>query len=168
MDIRSETPDDIIPIRDVLVAAFGRENEANLVEQLRGVPSTLSCVAVDAETVIGHIFFSPVSVVGKECSGLILGLAPLAVLPSYQRQGIGSLLIQHGLDECRQLGGRAVVVLGHSDYYPRFGFHPAHTRGLLCSYPVPDEAFMVMELVEAGLEGCSGTVHYRPEFDACG
>jgi putative acetyltransferase len=148
------------------VAAFGREGEAALVDQLRGAASMFSFVAVESEQIVGHICFSPVAIIG-ECAGdlLVLGLAPVAVLPEYQRQGIGSLLIQHGLEECTRLGFKAVVVLGSPAYYPRFGFIPAKEKGLGCEYPVPDEAFMVSELESGALEGCVGTVKYRSEFN---
>lgn len=167
MEVRAEKPDDVEAIFRVNVAAFGREGEANLVDQLRGVASTLSFVAVESEQqIVGHIFFSPVVIAG-ECADrlLVLGLAPVAVLPDYQRQGIGSLLIQHGLSECARLGFKAVVVLGSPEYYPRFGFIPAKQKGLGCEYPVPDEAFMVLELEGGVLEGSAGMVKYRSEFN---
>ena len=165
MEIRVEQPGDVEAVRRVNVAAFGREGEANLVDRLRGIALTLSLVAVDSEQLVGHIFFSPVTIDGDCPNVLILGLAPVAVLPNYQRQGIGSLLIQHGLQACTEAGCQAVVVLGHPDYYPRFGFAPAKTKGLGCKYPVPDEAFMVLELETGALEGCTGTVKYRSEFN---
>lgn len=165
MMIRAEQPEDVDAIRTVNIAAFGRENEANLVDRLRDVASTFSFVAVQSEQVVGHLFFSPVSLAGGGADNLLLlGLAPIAVLPHYQRQGIGSVLIQHGLKECARCGCGAVVVLGHSAYYPRFGFVPAKQKGLACEYPVPDEAFMVLELQVGALEGCSGIVKYRSEF----
>lgn len=159
MEVRAEQPEDISAIRRVNVAAFGRENEADLVERLRGAANTLSFVAVNAGQIVGHVFFSPVTTEG-ECDRdiLMLGLAPMAVQPEYQRQGIGSRLIRHGLDVCRQSGCQAVVVLGHPDYYPRFGFIPAVQKGLKCEYPVPDEVFMVLELEPNALRECSGTV----------
>jgi len=166
MEIRAEQPEDVDAVRKANIAAFGRDSEANLVDRLRGVPSTLSFVAVEAGQIVGHICFSPVTIVG-ECPAdwLILGLAPIAVLPNYQRQGIGSSLIQHGLKACAKHGCKAVVVLGHPDYYPRFGFIPAKQKGLNCEYTVPDEAFMVLELEPGGLKGCAGTVKYRSEFN---
>jgi putative acetyltransferase len=166
MEIRAEQPEDIKAIRSVNVAAFGRESEADLVDQLRGVASTFSFVAVESEQIVGYIFFSPVAIVGQCADDLrMLGLAPVAVLPANQRQGIGSLLIQHGLKECVRLGCKAVVVLGSLAYYPRFGFIPAKQKGLGCEYPVPDEAFMVLELERGALEGWVGTVKYRSEFN---
>ncbi|MEG4393198.1 N-acetyltransferase [Microcoleus sp. BROC3] len=168
MDIRTEKPEDLETVRQVNIAAFGRENEANLVDRLRGIAATYSFVAVQPDRIVGHIFFSPVVVAGKCSSNLsILGLAPVAVLPEYQRQGIGTLLIQHGLQECRRSGFQVVVVLGYPDFYSRFGFIPASRKSLKCEYDVPDEAFMVLELESGALQDCSGTVKYRSEFSLC-
>ncbi|MEG4073939.1 N-acetyltransferase [Microcoleus sp. Pol14C2] len=168
MDIRTENPEDVEAVRNINIEAFGRENEANLVERLRGIASTFSFVAVQSDRVVGHIFFSSVVVEGKCSRNLsILGLAPVAVLPHYQRQGIGTLLIREGLKECGRSGFQAVVVLGHPDFYPRFGFIPASKKSLKCEYDVPDEAFMVLELESGALEDCSGTVKYRSEFSLC-
>jgi len=168
MYIRTEKPEDLEAVRQVNIAAFGRENEANLVDRLRGIASTFSFVAVQSDRIVGHIFFSPVVVEGKCSRNLsIVGLAPLAVLPNYQRQGIGTLLIRQGLKECARSGFNAVVVLGHPDFYSRFGFIPASRKSLKCEYDVPDEAFMVLELESGALEDCSGTVKYRSEFSLC-
>jgi putative acetyltransferase len=168
MNIRTEKPEDIEVVRNINIAAFDRENEANLVDRLRGIASTFSFVAVQSERIVGHIFFSPVVVAGKCSSNLsILGLAPVAVLPNYQRQGIGTLLIQHGLEECARSGFQAVVVLGYPDFYSRFGFISASRKSLKCEYDVPDEAFMVLELESGSLQDCSGTVKYRSEFSLC-
>jgi putative acetyltransferase len=135
---------------------------------LRGITSTFSFVAVQSEQVVGHIFFSPVLVEGKCPDNLfILGLAPLAVLPEYQRQGIGSLLIQYSLEECARLGYGALVVVGYPEYYPRFGFIPGKEKGLRCEYAVPDEVFMVLELKIGALDECIGTIKYRSEFSEC-
>lgn len=166
MEVRAEKSEDVEAIRRVNVVAFGRKSEADLVDRLRGVASTFSFVAVEFEQIVGHIFFSPVAIEG-ECAddSLVLGLAPVAVLPDYQGQGIGSWLIQHGLKECARLGFKAVVVLGSPKYYPRFGFIPAKEKRLGCEYPVPDEAFMVLELKKGVLEGCVGMVKYRSEFN---
>jgi putative acetyltransferase len=173
MEIRAERAEDLSAVTKVNVAAFNRDNEAELVDRLRGVASTFSFVAVESEQIVGHIFYSPVEIPLCEVSAnageyanssLFLGLAPLAVLPDRQRQGIGSLLIQYSLQECAWLGCKAVVVLGHPAYYPKFGFVPATEKGLKCEYTVPDEAFMVLELEMGSLKGCSGIVKYRPEF----
>jgi putative acetyltransferase len=166
IDIRAEGPEDISAVRSLLCAAFAQEQEARLVDQLRGAASTFAFVAIKAGQVVGHICFSPVTLEG-ECPNPLkmIGLAPLAVDPSVQRQGIGSALIRHGLAACAQLGYKAVVVLGHPTYYPKFGFIPAQQMGLGCEYPVPAEVFMVLELEPGVLTGCRGTVKYRPEFN---
>lgn len=166
MEIRAEKPEDIEAIRKINIAAFDGQSEANLVDQLRGIASTSSFVAVEFEHVVGHIFFSPVTIAG-DCAGdlWVLGLAPVTVLPDHQGQGIGSLLIRHGLTECARLGFKAVVVLGSPTYYRRFGFIPAQAKGLRCEFPVADEAFMVLELEHDALAGCTGIVKYRSEFD---
>jgi putative acetyltransferase len=165
MEIRTEQLDDIDSVQRVNVRAFRRENEANLVARLRGGASTFSFVAVELDQIVGHIFFSPVTLDGEcGCEGLILGLAPLAVLPEYQGQGIGSSLIRQGLEECVRVGIQAIVVLGAPAYYQRFGFISAKERSLSCEYDVPEGAFMVLELVHGALENCAGIVRYRPEF----
>lgn len=168
MDIRAEQAEDLEAVRQVNIAAFGRDNEANLVDRLRGRASTLSFVAIQSEHIVGHIFYSPVSIAGQ-CAGssLVLGLGPIAVLPKYQRQGVGLRLLQHSLEVATRLGYKAIVVLGHPEYYPRFGFTPASKKGLGCEYEVPDEAFMVLELEPGALVGCVGTVKYQPEFNEC-
>jgi putative acetyltransferase len=165
MDIRAEKTEDFAAIRQVNIAAFGRVNEADLVDNLRKASQFLSFVAVEDSQVVGHIFFSPVSVDG-DCTlkSPILGLAPLAVLPNYQKRLIGSSLAQYSLKEIEGLGFSAVVVLGHPEYYPRFGFVPAKQKGLTCEYPVPDDVFMVLEMQSGALQSCTGTVKYSPEF----
>jgi putative acetyltransferase len=168
MDIRTEKPEDLEAVRNVNIAAFGRENEANLVDRLRGIGSTFSFVAVQSDRIVGHLFFSLVTVEGKFSKNLsVLGLAPVAVLPNYQRQGIGTQMIREGLKECGRSGFQAVVVLGHPHFYSRFGFIPASRNSLRCEYDVPDEAFMVLELESGALQDCSGTVKYRSEFSLC-
>jgi len=163
--IRPETPEDAVTIRHVNEEAFGQKEEAELIEKLRnrGVV-TLSLVAVQAGQIVGHILFSPV-IVESECSSFeVITLAPMAVLPAYQRKGIGSQLVLASLKECRRLGHEIVVVLGHSDYYPRFGFTLARPKGIDCEFEVPDEAWMVLELREGALAGRKGTVKFQPEF----
>src|SRR5205807_8756724 len=144
---RAETADDIPAIRRVNQLAFGQPLEANLVDALRTAAHPhISLVAATRGQVVGHIFFSPVTLDTADPDSTILGLAPMAVLPEYQKQGIGSQLVQEGLKECRRIGCDVVVVLGHPEYYPRFGFAPASQKGLRCEYPVPDEVFMAIEL----------------------
>ena len=164
--IRAETPADHPAVRRVNEAAFEQQSEADLVDALRPVAEPqVSLVAEQDGTVVGHIFFSPVEVVGEDESFTAMGLAPMAVLPAYQGRGIGSALVREGLRACARLGHDVVFVLGHPNYYPRFGFVPAHRKGLGCTYDAPDEAFMVIELQPGALGGRTGVVHYRPEFD---
>jgi putative acetyltransferase len=169
IEIRREKKEDFEAIRQVNTIAFGREGEANLVDKLRLVPSTLSFVAVKQSKIVGHILFSPVSVEGKCPENLLIfGLAPLTILPEYQRQGIGSLLVQEGLKECSQFDCGAIVVLGNPNYYSRFGFITARLKGLGCEYSVRDEAFMVLEIKINALLECGGIIKYRPEFMSLG
>jgi putative acetyltransferase len=164
VEIRMERAGDASQIRIVTLAAFNGESEANLVDLLRQQARPLiSLVAEDAGSILGHIMFSPVTLASEE-EFLALGVAPMAVLPAKQRQGIGAALVERGLEECRLIGMEAVVVLGHPQFYPRFGFAPAVHFGLRCEYDVPDEAFMVLDLHGSALKGKTGTVRYHPAF----
>jgi putative acetyltransferase len=160
--IRPESDDDYSAVYQVNLVAFGRPNEARLVNNLRHLPGTISLVASLGDQVVGHIFFCPVAVDGS--GALICALAPMAVIPAHQGQGIGSNLVQAGLQACQAWGYELVVVLGHTWFYPRFGFRPASPFGIHFPTPVPDEAFMVLELVPGRLAACSGTVRYPAEF----
>jgi putative acetyltransferase len=163
--IRTETLEDHGLVRRVNELAFGQPNEADLVDALRvNAHPCISLVAVVDEQVVGHIFFSPVSIETESGDFTAMGLAPMAVLPEHQNQGIGSQLVREGLKECRRLGENIVVVLGHPNYYPRFGFVPASLKGLRSEYDVPDEVFMVTELTEGALAGRRGLVKYHTEF----
>jgi putative acetyltransferase len=165
--VRSEMAEDRAAVRRVNELAFGQPNEADLVDALRAAaPSCISLVATHEGEVVGHILFSPVTIESPAGAFLALGLAPMAVLPEFQRRGIGSRLMREGLARCARQAHTVVVVLGHPTYYPRFGFVPAATKGLSCEYPVPDEVFMVVELTPGALAGRTGLVKYRPEFAA--
>jgi putative acetyltransferase len=126
--------------------------------------ATFSLVAVRGAQVVGHILFSPIRLESGGRSTVGLGLGPVAVLPAHQRAGIGSRLIWIGLEECRRAGHGWVVVLGHPDYYPRFGFVPASRHGLAWEHPAPDEAFMIVALRGDALPPEGGLVRYAPEF----
>jgi putative acetyltransferase len=164
IEIRHERPEDFESVYGVNERAFETAAEADLVERLRAVNPQISLVAVDDDKVVGHIFFSSVSLAPENDKFNAMGLAPMAVSPEMQNSGIGSKLVRRGLEECAKLGFDAVFVLGHAEYYPRFGFTTAKTKGFGCEYDVPDEVFMVIELKPDSLDGQSGTVRYRPEF----
>jgi putative acetyltransferase len=164
IEIRHERPDDYLMVRDVNERAFGGPAEARLVDMLRAANKVLvSLVALDRDRVVGHILFSPVTVAEAPENFRGVGLAPLSVLPEFQRRGIGSRLIREGLEACKREGYDAVVVLGHIKYYPRFGFSRAKDYDLDNEYNALD-SFMVLELQDGVLERIRGLVKYAPEF----
>jgi putative acetyltransferase len=167
--IRIESPEDAARVRQVNELAFEQPAEADLVEKLRpACTDALSLVAVD-DAVVGHILFTPVVVesAGRRVVGM--GLAPMAVLPDRQRRGIGSDLVRRGLEILRERGCPFVVVVGHPEYYPRFGFERASMHGLANQWAgVPDAAFMVLILDMPAMAGVSGVATYRPEFNEVG
>lgn len=165
--VRAETPKDFDAIRKINKKAFKGKNESKLVDALReseGFIPELSLVAEKAGAVVGHILFSPILIKGPQGETPALALAPMAVLPDFQNQGVGSALIKHGLEECRRLGHKIMVVVGHDEYYPRFGFTRASAKGLTLPFEAPDEVFMALELAPGALAGVSGEVVYPREF----
>lgn len=163
--VRLEENRDIDSIRRVEEIAFGQTNEARLVDALRSSKALLiSLVAEVAGEVVGHIAFSEVVVESESTRTPALGMGPMAVLPAHQGNGVGSKLVEAGLGACGEAGYPLVVVLGHPEFYPRFGFAPARPHGIAWEIKVPDEAFMVRELEPGALARISGTVKYRPEF----
>ncbi len=156
-------------IHEINTLAFGRDNEAGLVKKLRKstnfIPE-LSLVSIKSGKVVGHILFSRINIETKTGSVPALALAPMAVYPEFQNRGNGSKLIRQGLERCRYLGYKVVIVVGHPTYYPRFGFTSARAKGLKAPLPLPEEAFMVIELDPDALNGISGMVIYPPEFGA--
>lgn len=164
MRIRPETEADRAAVRAVNLAAFETSAEADLVDALRnkGVPLLSLIAEVDGE-VVGHVLFSPVSLT-EHSAVRVMGLGPMAVVPAYQRKGIGSALAQHGLARCRQAACHAVVVVGHADYYPRFGFVPAVKFGITCEYDVPEDVFMIVELERGALRDARGLARYDEGF----
>ena len=167
LEIRREVPGDEAAVHRLNALAFGQPAEAELVDALRDAgAATLSLVAVRGGEVIGHILFSPVTVEPPSAEARAVGLAPMAVLPGLQRGGIGSALVRAGLAILRDEGHGVVVVLGHPEYYPRFGFAPGSAFGLRCEYEAPEGVFRVLELRPGALGGRRGLVRYRPEFRA--
>ncbi|WP_260412159.1 GNAT family N-acetyltransferase [Alkalihalobacillus sp. TS-13] len=155
---------DIPKIKEVNDLAFGQENEARLIEGVRKSDAFIPELSLVAETesgdVIRHILFSRISIKTGGGSEPTLALAPMAVKPDWQIKGVGSALVRDGLNRCIEAGFGSVVVLGHSKFYPRFGFIRASTKGIHPPFEIPDEAFMVYEAVPGQLDGIEGTVQY--------
>jgi putative acetyltransferase len=163
--IRLQTVEDRGEVWAVNLLAFDRPQEAELVEALQQRDAVLCSLVAELENkVVGHILFSPATIKSNESKLTIAALGPMAVLPGFQNQGIGSRLVRAGLNYVRGLGYNLVIVLGHSAYYPRFGFKPAQSFGIHWEHDAPSEAFMVAELVPGALDGVRGTVYYQPEF----
>jgi putative acetyltransferase len=168
IEVREEQREDALEVRKVNERAFGQMTEAFIVDALRkNCGDLLSLVAVDSDRLVGHILFSPVVI---ECEGWTIsgmGLAPMAVLPEYQRRGIGTALVHAGVRALNERRCPFVIVLGHAGYYPRFGFERASRYAIRSQWEgVPDEAFMVLMLDKAAMQNVSGIARYRAEFDA--
>jgi putative acetyltransferase len=161
--VRSENAEDRCVIRSIHEAAFGRPDEAELVDNLRTEGLVLGSLVAEVERrIVGHILFSRMWVETPDGSVSVVALAPMAVLPEHQRKGIGERLIRHGLDVLRGRGEHIVIVVGHPEYYPRFGFSSEKAR--LLESPFPLEAFMAMELSPGALDGIRGRVRYPAAF----
>jgi putative acetyltransferase len=161
--VRGETPADWEAVREVNRQAFGQDDEARLVDALRaGGYTRLSLVAEESGRVVGHILFSELPIITQTGTLHALALAPVAVIPNRQRQGIGSQLIREGLRACAGAGYPAVVVVGHADYYPRFGFSARLAERLQAPFSGP--SFMALELAPGALAGVAGQVRYPPAF----
>ena len=168
--VREEGPDDLAAIREVNDRAFDQPLEGRIVDALRAHGAVqVSLVAVVDGRVAGHILFSPVTAPGPTTGpeagpATGVGLGPMAVTPEQQRRGVGAALIDAGLARLRAAGCPFVVVLGHHEYYTRFGFVPASRYGMRCEWDVPDESFMVHVLDATATAAAAGLIRYRPEF----
>ncbi len=168
VSIRPERSGDRAAIYDVNRLAFAGDAEPKLVDAIRasdGFIPELSLVAEQADRIVGHVLFSRAAIRTEDEEIPVLVLAPIAVLPECQNQGIGARLIEAGLTRARELGERIVVLVGHPWYYPRFGFKPAIPQGIAYPTPIREEVFMVLELTPGALEGVRGTVAFPPAFD---
>ena len=161
--IRPERPSDRDAIFSVNARAFPSDAEARLVDVLRERgAAAVSLVAEVDGAVVGHILFSPVTAGDRR----FVALAPMAVVPEQQRTGIGSALVCAGIKACRERGDEAIFVLGHAEYYPRFGFVPAGPQGLHYVSEDFDPHFFVLELQAGALDGVHGLVEFHPTFDS--
>ncbi len=164
ISLRPASPEDYQEIRDLNLRAFPGEEEADLVGALRdGGHAVLELVAENCGRIAGHILFSELPI---ECAGHTIraaALAPMAVEPSQLRRGIGGALIHMSIPTLAHAGFDAIVVLGHADYYPRFGFSTETAAGLVHPFP-PGPHFMALELTPGILEGMEGRVKYAPPF----
>ncbi|CAM5486906.1 N-acetyltransferase [Streptomyces xanthochromogenes] len=161
---RPEAPADIAAVRAVNLAAFPTASEADLVDALRAdeawIPG-LSIVTVAPDgSVAGHALLTRCRVEGAPA----LALAPVAVTPAHQRTGAGSAAVRAALRAARELGEDLVLVLGHPDYYPRFGFARASALGIRAPFEVPDEALMALRLRPEGAPAPTGVIQYAAPF----
>lgn len=163
IEVRAERPDDLAAIRDVNRRAFGQDQEGNIVDALRFNGAALvSLVATLNDRVVGHIMYSPATI--GDVTGAALG--PMSVLPEHQRQGIGSKLVSAGNQRLLDAGCPFIIVLGHPNFYPRFGFRRASNLAVKCEWDVPDDVVMLLILDEAKMQGVSGLIKYRHEFSS--
>ena len=165
--IRQETASDHTAVHQLLVDAFGQEDEAKLVEILRNDPCfipELSLVGLKDDQIVGYILLSKIMIIENNERSLSLALAPMAVDPGFQRNGIGGQLIREAHKKAIWMGFDSVIVLGHEHYYPRFGYKPADHWNIRCPYPVTKEVFMGKELISGSLNGISGEVKYAQAF----
>ncbi|WP_332647455.1 GNAT family N-acetyltransferase [Lysinibacillus sp. 54212] len=171
--IRQERIEEYTATEEVVKRAFLNEEYSNnkehfLVSKIRKsdafIPE-LSLVAIHQELgIIGHILLSKINIVDGEKSVTSLALAPVAVVPEHQKKGIGSELIRAALRKAKEIGFGSVIVLGHQDYYPKFGFKGAHLWNIRAPFEVPNEIFMALELNEKALENVQGVVQYSKPF----
>lgn len=169
--IRPEIPYDYPSIRDVNILAFNnQENEARLVELIRKseyfIPKLSLVAENEDQEIIGHILISSINLITENGQVPTLGLAPMAVKPGNQNTGIGSALVRKGLEACQTLGYKHIFVLGHPNFYPKFGFTPSKNFGITPPFPVPEEVFMAHELESGSLSGLHGKIEYPPAFNS--
>lgn len=167
VNIHPETKDDYTKITEINDLAFGQKNEGKLIEKLRRSENfnpELSLVAELKGEIIGHILFYPIKINAGSVQFSSLALGPMSVIPAYQRMGAGSQLVVQGLQVAKKLGHKSVIVVGHPEYYPKFGFRQASHWNIKAPFEVPDNAFLAMELVKNELNNNSGVVEYPKEF----
>jgi putative acetyltransferase len=161
--VRAERVEDAAAIRAINLAAFGGPMEADLVETLRADGAILlSLVAEIAGKAAGHILFSRMWIDEDHGSTSAVALAPVAVLPEFQKRGVGTALVKRGIELLRATGERITFVVGQPDYYQRFGFSSTNTASIQA--PFPPANFMALELVPGALAGVDGAARYHAAF----
>ena len=174
VSIRKETPDDYDRVIELTEKAFetleiSDHNEGKLVDKLREAPTFIDELSLVAELngqIVGHILFTPIIIDNGLQQFQSLVLAPVSVLPEFQKLGIGGKLILAGHQKAKESGFHSIILIGHPEYYPRFGYKPASTWGIKTHYELPsDDVFMAVELTEGALGNVSGVVIFPPEFD---
>lgn len=165
IEIKREEEGDQAAIRHLNEVAFDKGPEAAIVDKLRdSCGDYVSFVAVENGNIVGHILFTPVTLDNEDVIGM--GLAPMAVEPTHQRQGVGTKLVLYGLEYLRESGYPFVIVLGHPEYYPRFGFERASKYRLQSQWEgIPDEVFMVVVFNSDEIPKHGGVIRYRDEFN---
>ncbi len=171
--LRQELEHDYSSTEQVVERAFRTASHTNhaeqfLVARLRKSDAFIPELSLVAEldgAIVGHVMFTRLVIRDDQTEHASLAMAPVSVLPEHQGQGIGSQMIMTGLEKARQMGFTSVIVLGHKDYYPRFGFRPASQWGIRAPFPVSDASYMALELQPQGLQGVSGVVVYPKAFD---
>lgn len=170
--IRKEEKKDFKTVFKLVQKAFEKElmsdhQEQELVERLRDseafVPE-LSLLAEIGEQIVGYILLTKIQIANDAFKTESLAMAPVAVLPEFQGKGVGARLIESAHEKAKELGFDSVVLLGHENYYPRFGYEMAKNYGIRLPFEVPDENCMVMELVKGALQNANGIVRYPKEF----
>lgn len=168
--IRQETINDLNDVFEINCKAFKGEAEAKLVDKLRETAAwipELSLIALVEDKVVGHILFSRVKILSSRRNKVFdtIALAPMAVLPEYQRTGIGNLLLTNGLQKAKEMQFTSVFVLGHKLYYPKFGFKPARLWSIKTVFPVSEKGdFMAIELKSNSLKKVSGVIEFSGPF----
>lgn len=168
LEVRVEKIKDHESVRRVNMIAFGRKAESELVDSIRNTDafiSELSLVAVLRDRIIGHLLISKVQIESNDHSEEILSLAPISVIPEYQRMGVGTKLIESALIKCGSLGYPALVVLGNPKFYTKFGFKEASKYEIKSHYNIPSEAYMVLFYDDSKIGSVKGFVKYPKEFD---
>lgn len=170
--IREEEIEDYEEVENVIeesfkTAEFTDNDEHNLVKRLRrsnDYIKELSLIAEENNKILGHVVLTKAIIKDKNRSVETLALAPLSVLPRYQKSGIGKSLMNKAIEKAKELGYKSIVVLGHESYYPKFGFKKASNYGIKAPFDVPDEAYVILELTPNALNGVNGTVQYSKAF----